>query len=76
MDKDVVLEKESVVQLQVFHGFTKTMVNVTMTDYIELRICGHESTSNDDVPVSFYNTQLQTYTSVVLVFSVVVLFVD
>ena len=28
--------------------------NITTTDYIELRVCGDESTSNEDTPVSFY----------------------
>ena len=39
--------------------FHRDYGNVTMTDYIELRICGRESTSNDDVPVSFYEIYVQ-----------------
>ena len=30
------------------------VLNSTTTDYIELRVCGDESTANEDVPVSFY----------------------
>ena len=30
------------------------VLNTTTTDYLELRVCGDESTSNEDVPVSFY----------------------
>ena len=30
------------------------VLNTTNTDYLELRVCGDESTSNEDVPVSFY----------------------
>ena len=30
------------------------VLNSTTTDYIELRVCGDESTANQDVPVSFY----------------------
>ena len=29
------------------------------TDYIELRVCGDESTSNEDVPVSFYEIYIK-----------------
>ena len=34
--------------------FHRDYGNVTTTDYIELRVCGDEQTSNEDVPVSFY----------------------
>ena len=34
--------------------FHRDYGNVTTTDYIELRVCGAESTTNEDVPVSFY----------------------
>ena len=34
--------------------FHRDYGNVTTTDYIELRVCGNEPTSNEDVPVSFY----------------------
>ena len=34
--------------------FHRDYGNVTTTDYIELRVCGDESTSNEDVPVSYY----------------------
>ena len=30
------------------------VLNTTTTDYLELRVCGDESTSNEDVPVGFY----------------------
>ena len=30
------------------------LLNTATTDYLELRVCGDESTSNEDVPVSFY----------------------
>ena len=30
------------------------MLNTTTTDYLELRVCGYESLSNEDNPVSFY----------------------
>ena len=34
--------------------FHRDYGNVTTTDYIELRVCGDELTTNEDVPVSFY----------------------
>uniref|UniRef100_A0A1X7TW08 Fibrinogen C-terminal domain-containing protein n=1 Tax=Amphimedon queenslandica TaxID=400682 RepID=A0A1X7TW08_AMPQE len=34
--------------------FHRDYGNTTTTDYIELRVCGTEGISNDDVPVSFY----------------------
>ena len=30
------------------------VLNTTTTDYLELRVCGDQETTNDDVPVSFY----------------------
>ena len=30
------------------------VLNSTTTDYIELRVCGDEGTSNEDVPVNYY----------------------
>ena len=35
------------------------IVNSTTTDYIELRVCGDESTDNEDVPVSFYEIYIK-----------------
>ena len=34
--------------------FHRDYGNVTTTDYIELRVCGDQATSDEDVPVSFY----------------------
>ena len=34
--------------------FHRDYGNITTTDYIELRVCGDEPTTNEDVPVSFY----------------------
>ena len=34
--------------------FHRDYGNVTTTDYIELRVCGDQSTYNEDVPVRFY----------------------
>ena len=34
--------------------FHRDYGNVTTTDYIELRVCSNQRTSNEDVPVSFY----------------------
>ena len=34
--------------------FHRDYGNVTTTDYIELRVCGDQPTTNEDVPVSFY----------------------
>ena len=39
--------------------FHRDYGNVTTTDYIELRVCGDEETSNEDVPVSFYEIYIQ-----------------
>ena len=39
--------------------FHKDYGNVTTTDYIELRLCGNEPTSNEDTPVSFYEIYIQ-----------------
>ena len=33
--------------------FNKTLSSIT-TDYIEMRVCGDESTSNEDVPANYY----------------------
>ena len=34
--------------------FHRDYGNTTTTDYLELRVCGDESASNEDVPVSYY----------------------
>ena len=34
--------------------FHRDYGNTTTTDYLEMRVCGDESTNNEDVPVSFY----------------------
>uniref|UniRef100_A0A1X7UYG2 Uncharacterized protein n=1 Tax=Amphimedon queenslandica TaxID=400682 RepID=A0A1X7UYG2_AMPQE len=34
--------------------FHRDYGSTTTTDYIELRVCGDEKTTNEDVPVSFY----------------------
>ena len=34
--------------------FHRDYGNVTITDYIELRVCADQGTSDEDVPVSFY----------------------
>ena len=39
--------------------FHRDYGNVTTTDYIELRLCGNEPTSNEDTPVSFYEIYIQ-----------------
>ena len=39
--------------------FHRDYGNVTTTDYIELRLCGDEDTSNEDTPVSFYEIYIQ-----------------
>ena len=39
--------------------FHRDYGNTTTTDYIELRVCGDEETSNEDVPVSFYEIYVQ-----------------
>ena len=39
--------------------FHRDYGNVTTMDYIELRVCGDESTSNEDVPVSFYEIYIK-----------------
>ena len=35
------------------------VLNTTTTDYLELRLCGDESTTEDDVPVSFYELYVE-----------------
>ena len=39
--------------------FHRDYGNVTTTDYIELRVCGDESTNNEDVSVSFYEIYIK-----------------
>ena len=39
--------------------FHRDYGNVTTTDYIELRVCGDQVTSDEDVPVSFYEIYVQ-----------------
>ena len=39
--------------------FHRDYGNVTTTDYIELRVCGDQSTTNEDVPVSFYEIYIK-----------------
>ena len=39
--------------------FHRDYGNVTTTDYIELRVCGNQGTSDEDVPVSFYEIYVQ-----------------
>uniref|UniRef100_A0A1X7VI78 Fibrinogen C-terminal domain-containing protein n=1 Tax=Amphimedon queenslandica TaxID=400682 RepID=A0A1X7VI78_AMPQE len=39
--------------------FHRDYGNTTTTDYIELRVCGDEGTSNEDVPVSYYEIYVQ-----------------
>uniref|UniRef100_A0A1X7TN96 Fibrinogen C-terminal domain-containing protein n=1 Tax=Amphimedon queenslandica TaxID=400682 RepID=A0A1X7TN96_AMPQE len=39
--------------------FHRDYGNTTTTDYIELRVCGDEDTSNEDVPVSYYEIYVQ-----------------
>ena len=39
--------------------FHRDYGNITTTDYIELRVCGDESTTNEDVPVSFYEIYIK-----------------
>ena len=38
--------------------FHRDYGNVTTTDYIELRVCSNQRTSNEDVPVSFYELNI------------------
>ena len=39
--------------------FHRDYGNVTTTDYIELRVCGDEPTTNEDVPVSLYEIYIK-----------------
>uniref|UniRef100_A0A1X7SWM3 Uncharacterized protein n=1 Tax=Amphimedon queenslandica TaxID=400682 RepID=A0A1X7SWM3_AMPQE len=39
--------------------FHRNYGNTTTTDYIELRVCGDESTHNEDNPVSYYEIYVQ-----------------
>uniref|UniRef100_A0A1X7TG94 Uncharacterized protein n=1 Tax=Amphimedon queenslandica TaxID=400682 RepID=A0A1X7TG94_AMPQE len=39
--------------------FHRDYGNTTTTDYIELRVCGDERTSNEDTPVSYYEIYVQ-----------------
>ena len=45
-----------VLAVQLLHGLPwfHKVLNTTTTDYLELRVCGDQETTNDDVPVSFY----------------------
>uniref|UniRef100_A0A1X7VUD7 Fibrinogen C-terminal domain-containing protein n=1 Tax=Amphimedon queenslandica TaxID=400682 RepID=A0A1X7VUD7_AMPQE len=35
------------------------ILNTTTTDYLELRVCGDEATSNEDTPVTFYELYIK-----------------
>jgi hypothetical protein len=39
--------------------FHRDYRNMITTDFIELRICGDESTDNEDVPIGFYEIYLK-----------------